>query len=53
MDAISWHDQGALSWAIQSLKGEGPLKLFTVYSPPAEDEGVSHKTKQEAEAEED
>jgi mannose-6-phosphate isomerase-like protein (cupin superfamily) len=35
-------------------KGEEPLKLFTVYSPPAEEEGVSHKTKAEAEeAEED
>ena len=31
-------------------KGEGPLKLFTVYSPPAEEQGVSHKTKEEAEA---
>ncbi len=31
-------------------KGEEPLKLFTVYSPPAEDPGVSHKTKEEAEA---
>jgi mannose-6-phosphate isomerase-like protein (cupin superfamily) len=34
-------------------KGEGELKLFTVYSPPAEEEGVSHKTKAEAEAAED
>jgi mannose-6-phosphate isomerase-like protein (cupin superfamily) len=34
-------------------KGEEPLKLFTVYSPPAEEQGVSHKTKAEAEAEED
>ncbi len=33
-------------------KGEEPLKLYTVYSPPAEDPGVSHKTKAEAEAEE-
>ena len=33
-------------------KGEEPLKLFTVYSPPAEDPGVSHKTKAEAEEEE-
>ena len=33
-------------------KGDGPLKLFTVYSPPAEEEGISHKTKEEAEAEE-
>jgi len=31
-------------------KGEEPLKLFTVYSPPAEEQGVSHKTKAEAEA---
>ena len=31
-------------------KGDEPLKLFTVYSPPAEEEGVSHKTKEEAEA---
>ena len=31
-------------------KGETPLKLFTVYSPPAEDPGISHKTKEEAEA---
>lgn len=35
-------------------EGEGPMKIFTVYSPPAEDKGVSHKTKEEAEeAEED
>ena len=31
-------------------QGEEPLKLFTVYSPPAEEQGVSHKTKEEAEA---
>ena len=31
-------------------KGEGELKIFTVYSPPAEEQGVSHKTKAEAEA---
>lgn len=31
-------------------KGEEPLKLFTIYAPPAEDPGVSHKTKEEAEA---
>lgn len=30
-------------------KGEEPLKLFTVYSPPAEEEGVNFKTKAEAE----
>jgi mannose-6-phosphate isomerase-like protein (cupin superfamily) len=34
-------------------KGEGDLKIFTVYSPPAEDEGVSFKTKEEAEAAEE
>jgi mannose-6-phosphate isomerase-like protein (cupin superfamily) len=35
-------------------KGDEPLKLFTVYSPPAEEEGVNFKTKAEAEeAEED
>jgi mannose-6-phosphate isomerase-like protein (cupin superfamily) len=31
-------------------KGDEPLKLFTVYSPPAEEPGISHKTKAEAEA---
>ncbi len=31
-------------------KGEDALKLFTVYSPPAEESGISHKTKAEAEA---
>ena len=34
-------------------KGDEPLKLFTVYSPPAEEQGVSHKTKEEAEAAEE
>jgi len=34
-------------------KGEEPLKLFTVYSPPAEEQGISHKTKAEAEAAEE
>jgi mannose-6-phosphate isomerase-like protein (cupin superfamily) len=34
-------------------KGDEPLKLFTVYAPPAEEEGVSHKTKAEAEAAEE
>ena len=34
-------------------KGEEPLKIFTVYSPPAEELGVSHKTKEEAEAAEE
>jgi mannose-6-phosphate isomerase-like protein (cupin superfamily) len=31
-------------------KGDEPLKLFTVYSPPAEEPGVAHKTKEDAEA---
>jgi mannose-6-phosphate isomerase-like protein (cupin superfamily) len=31
-------------------KGDEPLKLFTVYAPPAEEPGVSHKTKADAEA---
>ena len=31
-------------------KGEEPLKLYSVYAPPAEDPGVSHKTKEDAEA---
>ena len=31
-------------------KGTTPLKLFSVYAPPAEDPGVKHKTKAEAEA---
>jgi mannose-6-phosphate isomerase-like protein (cupin superfamily) len=34
-------------------KGEEPLKLFTVYSPPAEEQGINHKTKAEAEAAEE
>ena len=34
-------------------KGEEPLKLFTVYAPPAEEPGVSFKTKAEAEAAEE
>lgn len=34
-------------------KGDGELKLFTVYSPPAEEQGISHKTKAEAEAAEE
>ena len=34
-------------------KGAEPLKLFTVYSPPAEDPGISHKTKEDAEADEE
>ena len=31
-------------------KGGETLKLYTVYAPPAEDPGISHKTKAEAEA---
>src|ERR1700761_7386620 len=34
-------------------KGTTPLKLFSVYAPPAEDPGVKHKTKAEAEAAEE
>ena len=34
-------------------KGEEPLKLYSVYSPPAEDPGVNHKTKADAEAAEE
>lgn len=34
-------------------KGDGPLKLFTVYAPPAEEPGISHKTKAEADAAEE
>lgn len=34
-------------------KGDEPLKLYSVYSPPAEPEGVSFKTKEEAEAAEE
>ncbi len=34
-------------------KGDEPLKLFTVYAPPAEEKGISHKTKEEAEAAEE
>jgi mannose-6-phosphate isomerase-like protein (cupin superfamily) len=34
-------------------KGSAPLKLFSVYAPPAEPAGVSHKTKAEAEAAEE
>lgn len=30
--------------------GAGPLKLYTVYSPPEEPEGLVHKDKAEAEA---
>jgi mannose-6-phosphate isomerase-like protein (cupin superfamily) len=30
-------------------KGTTPLKLFTVYAPPAEAPGISHRTKAEAE----
>jgi mannose-6-phosphate isomerase-like protein (cupin superfamily) len=34
-------------------KGEEPLKLFSIYAPPAEEPGVSHKTKADAEAAEE
>lgn len=34
-------------------KGSGDLKLFSIYAPPAEPAGVSHKTKAEAEAAEE
>lgn len=34
-------------------KGTTPLKLFSVYAPPAEPAGVAHKTKEEAEAAEE
>jgi mannose-6-phosphate isomerase-like protein (cupin superfamily) len=34
-------------------KGTEPLKLFSVYAPPAEPEGVDFKTKEEAEAAEE
>lgn len=30
-------------------KGDAPLKLFSIYAPPAEPAGVSHRTKAEAE----
>ena len=31
-------------------QGETPLKLYTIYAPPEEEEGLVHKTKAEAEA---
>ena len=34
-------------------KGDEPLKLFSVYAPPAEPAGVAHKTKADAEAAEE
>jgi mannose-6-phosphate isomerase-like protein (cupin superfamily) len=34
-------------------KGSEPLKLFSVYAPPAEPAGVAHKTKADAEAAEE
>jgi oxalate decarboxylase/phosphoglucose isomerase-like protein (cupin superfamily) len=34
-------------------KGSSPLKLFSVYAPPAEPKGVAHKTKADAEAAEE
>jgi mannose-6-phosphate isomerase-like protein (cupin superfamily) len=33
--------------------GRTPLKLYTVYSPPEEEEGLVHKTKADAEADEE
>lgn len=33
--------------------GKQPLKLFSVYAPPAEPEGVAHRTKADAEAAEE
>lgn len=33
--------------------GEEPLKLFSIYAPPAEDPGVSNKTKADMEAAEE
>ena len=32
--------------------GKKPLKLYTIYAPPEEDEGLVHKTKADAEADE-
>ena len=32
--------------------GRTPLKLYTIYAPPEEPEGLVHKTKAEAEADE-
>jgi mannose-6-phosphate isomerase-like protein (cupin superfamily) len=34
-------------------KGDEPLKLFSVYAPAAEEPGVDHKTKADAEAAEE
>lgn len=34
-------------------KGDEPLKLFTIYAPPAEPQGISFKTKEEAEGAEE
>jgi mannose-6-phosphate isomerase-like protein (cupin superfamily) len=34
-------------------KGTTPLKIFSVYAPPAEDPGVKHKTKADAQAAEE
>ena len=31
-------------------QGETPLKLYTIYAPPEEEDGLIHKTKAEAEA---
>ena len=34
-------------------KGDSPLKLFSIYAPPAEPAGVAHRTKADAEAAEE
>jgi mannose-6-phosphate isomerase-like protein (cupin superfamily) len=34
-------------------KGDEPLKLFSIYAPPAEEPGVNHKTKADMEAAEE
>jgi mannose-6-phosphate isomerase-like protein (cupin superfamily) len=34
-------------------KGDEPLKLYSVYAPPAEEPGVDHKTKADADAAEE
>jgi mannose-6-phosphate isomerase-like protein (cupin superfamily) len=37
---------------IINLSAEKPLKLYTIYTPPQHKDGVVHKTKQEALADE-
>lgn len=34
-------------------KGKGPLRLYTLYSPPHHKDGIVHKTKEDAEADEE